>query len=98
MPGVILMLLNLIHAFDTLDFDIHVGRLPKRLCICGMVYSYLLLSSYVLHLNDIVRQHNVSRHIYADDKQLYVAFDHKAPSSMSEAMKHLECRIVDITF
>ena len=42
---------------------------PQRL-----VLGPLLTVTYVLPLSEIVRQHNISMHSYADDTQLYVAF------------------------
>ena len=50
----------------------------------------------VLPLSGTVQQHNVSMYSYADDSELYVAFDHKHPSCMSQVMKSLECCIADI--
>ena len=41
---------------------------------------------YVLPLSDTVRQHKLSIHSYGDDIQMYVAFDHRDPSSTSPAI------------
>ena len=46
--------------------------------------------------SDILRQHDVSMHSYADDTQWHAAVDHKDPSITSEAMKSLECCSADI--
>jgi len=130
--GVVLMLLDLSAAFDTVDYDILIGRLTNRLGIKGVVLQWLnsylrsrtqavtvmdamsvlaellfgipqgsvlgplLFVLYVLPLSDIARQHGVSMHSYADDIQLYISFDHKDSTSVSEAVKSLECCIDDI--
>ena len=130
--GVILMLLDLSAAFDTVDYDILVGRLASKLGITGVVLQWLnsylrsrtqavtimdamsvlaellygvpqgsvlgplLFVLYVLPLSDIARQHGVSMHSYADDTQLYISFDHRDPSSITKAVKSLECCIDDI--
>ena len=62
----------------------------------GSVSEPLLFVIYVFSLSDIVRQHNISMHWYADDAQLCVAFGHKDASSTREPMKSLECCIADI--
>ena len=48
---------------------------------------------YILPLSDIIRRHGLTLHSYADDTQLYIAFDHKDPPSISKAIETLEARI-----
>ena len=57
----------------------------------GSVLGPLLFPMLVLRTSDIVRQHNVPMHNFADDTQVYATFDHKHPSSVIEAVKSAEC-------
>jgi len=126
------MLLDLSAVYNTVDYDILIGRLTSRLGFKGVILQWLnsylrsrtqavtvmdamsvlaellfgipqgsvlgplLFVLYVLPLSDIARQHGVSMHSYADDIQLYISFDHKDSTSVSEAVKSLECCIDDI--
>ena len=45
-------------------------------------------------LGDIIRQHKIDFHVYADDIQLYVPFNPKDPSAMNTALHKLE-RCID---
>jgi hypothetical protein len=130
--GMILMLLDLHATFDTVNYDILVGQLARRLGIKGVVLQWLnsylrtrtqtvtimdaisvlaelflgvpegsvsrplLFVLYVFPLSDIARQHGVSIHSYGDDTQLYISFYHRDLSSISKAVKTLECCIDDI--
>jgi hypothetical protein len=127
--GVILVLLDLSAAFDTIDHDILVSRLQSRLGISGPAlqwfHSYLEDRSQAVYLNgvssdpvvlihgvpqgsvlgpvkflaymcpiyDIAQLHAISMHQYADDTQLYLAFD---LDKQEEAMARMEACVSDI--
>ena len=62
----------------------------------GSVLGPLLFVIYILPLSDIVCGHGVTLHSYEDDTQLYIAFDHKDPSSTNKAVETLETCVDDI--
>ena len=107
---VILVLLDLSAAFDTMDHDILLQRLHDEIGVCGVplqwfesyltgrkqaitsnktpsskcdliygvpqgsVLGPILFTCYTKPLGAIARERGLSLHIYADDKQLYIAF------------------------
>ena len=118
---VLLVLLDLSTAFDTVSHDILLERLENRIgvkgCALAWFRSYLLSRKqkvrcqtvessvqnlkcgvpqgsvlgpilfciYTTPVGDIIRQHGVSFHQYADDTQLYVAFDPTSQHSVETA-------------
>ena len=129
---VLVVLVDLSAAFDTIDHNIFICRLSNRIGVMGIALnwfqSYLEgwsaqvyidgeLSDpttsrfglpqgsvvgptgfrvYILPAGDIARYHKVSYHVYADDIQLYVAFDPKIPGALDKAMFSLQSCISDI--
>jgi hypothetical protein len=62
----------------------------------GSVLGPLFFVSYTLPLADILRHHNISFHLYADDTQIYLAFKPSEPMSEEDARTRLEECIIDI--
>ena len=129
--GVILVLLDLSAAFDTIDHNTLLSRLNTRIGITGSALewfkSYLKDRSQVVFLDgisseacmmlfgvpqgsvdgpfdfiiyqgplyDIIAQHGLKGHMYADDTQVYIEFD-LSMCSAGEARARLESCIYDI--
>jgi hypothetical protein len=62
----------------------------------GSVLGPLLFLTYVLPLQNVIDAHNVSRHGYADDTQLYTHFSMKDPASLFRAIDRLEKCVADV--
>ena len=130
--AVLLVLLDLSAAFDTIDHDILINRLKTSFGINGSTLawfrSYLTDRStqvmvnnemsrwhilnysvpqgsivgpqgfimYTHPVGDIIRNHDVNFHSYADDTQLFCEFDPKIPGDCERALRKLSCCISDI--
>ena len=130
--GVIVVLLDLSAAFDTIDHKVLIERLGERIGITGKALdwfrSYLSDRFQSIHLNgksskpillvfgvpqgsvlgpvkftiyqgpvyEIAELHGVSSHLYADDTQLYFAFDLDSPDDFNAALGKVEGCIEDI--
>ena len=130
--GVILVLLDLSAAFDTIDHDLLIDRLSERIGITGKALdwfrSYLMKRFQSVHIDgksskpillifgvpqgsvlgpvkfsiyqgpvyEIAELHGVSSHLYADDTQLYFAFDINSPEDFDASIEKVENCIDDI--
>jgi len=130
--GVILVLLDLSAAFDTIDHVTLYHQLEHRLGISGTALNWfmsylsdrtqsvsventcskpsplqfgvpqgsvlgpLLYTIYTLPLGNILRNLNISYHLYADDTQLYLSFNFEDPSSQTTCLEHIERAVMEI--
>ena len=62
----------------------------------GSVFGPIGYTIYTLPIADIAKSHNVSHHTYADDTQLYLAFDPKEPGGLERALRTLSACVADI--
>ena len=62
----------------------------------GSVLGPILYSLYVSPLGDIARSHGISFHCYADDTQLYTAFNSADPVETESRRSILETCVNDI--
>ena len=83
---VILPLLDLPAAFDTVDHTLLINRLATRFGLCDLALawftSYLSDKTHFVSirgtpsvLGDFVRQYNMGCYFYADDTQLHLSFN-----------------------
>ena len=62
----------------------------------GSVMGPILFNVYITPVSTIIRKHNLFYLIYADDIQLYDAFDPRSPSSMQEVLERISLCIAEI--
>ena len=130
--GVILVLLDLSAAFDTIDHETLIRQLSIRLGIKGVPLSWfrsylskrsqavfinhttsqivillfgvpqgsvlgpILFTIYTIPLGDILRFHDMSYHLYADDTQLYISFDILNHDNVLQAITKVQHCLSDI--
>ena len=61
----------------------------------GLVLGPILFCVYTAPLGDILRAHGVSYHLYADDSELYLAFEPNFNETQIEAVDCMERSISD---
>ncbi|CAB4024192.1 Hypothetical predicted protein [Paramuricea clavata] len=130
---VILLLLYLSAAFDTVDHDILLNRLQSNFGIKGKAQAWfrsyltdrthfvkidgssssvhpvsygvpqgsvlgpLLYLLYTSPLGDLMRKHDISFHLYADDNQIYTTFGFNNDVELSLTTCRVERCLADIT-
>ena len=61
----------------------------------GSVLGPILFTAYTTPLGDVIRQHNLQYHLYADDTQLYITFSPGTPAQAS-TIDHLNNCLKDV--
>ena len=61
-----------------------------------MTNKALIFTTYILPLGNIIRSHNLSFHIYADDTQVYTSYDPRNQADCLNSLISLERCIKDI--
>jgi hypothetical protein len=72
-------------GFKSKDYPLDIG-VPQ-----GSVLGPLLFTLFTTPLMKIFAKHEISYHLYADDTQFWVSFDHKNPDSELAARTALSC-------
>ena len=62
----------------------------------GSVIGPQLFTLYIHSIGDIIRQHSISYHIYADDVQLYISFNPNIPGDAACALFRLSNCVSDL--
>ena len=130
--AVLMVLLDMSAAFDTVDHGILLSRLESRFGISGVVNSWFgsyladrstrvtikntfsrqhtlnyslpqgsiigpqCFTLYITPVGDIIRDHDISFHSYADDIQLFVEFDPKSQSDCQNKLDRLSSCIAKV--
>lgn len=130
--GVILVLLDLSSAFDTICHDTLLRRIHDSFGVDGNILKWLrsylggrsqsvvfggdtssplavpqgvpqgsvlgpmLFSIYTSPISNIVHNHNMNFHLYADDTQIYFKFNFKTEPSLESAIDYVEKCVHDI--
>ncbi|XP_072041126.1 uncharacterized protein [Amphiura filiformis] len=64
----------------------------------GSVLGPLLFTKYYKPIGEIVGKHGIDYHQYADDSQLYVAFNPRNPDDIIKTLNKISCCIADIKY